>query len=1070
MTKIFGKYASQKDFDLIMGALHEGSSDVTLGFFASSIRQEIENIRKEGRITESQFETIADKCDGVFIEETPGRLTIPEIRAFRNQVSHFEELSAALSKYGYAQSQAFVSLARKNGGRFEYFEKYAAQSGLSWDKLPSYLKEDRHFIIALIQKNRRFYESLPIAEMSDPDYAVQYVRAFAAEDAHNFQYRLFDAIPVKLRFDAAFLNSCKTAVEHDYGKNLIAPENFAYLWWPENAGRTGPELKEYSYWLAFYNGDHEWAFSAAANGKIVPDAVLKDVILTGPEASKLFAKLPPEQKLNTDLARSAMAHDPEVALFLPKDSPLLEEATTWRGLLANKERSRYVRIPPFPQTLLADTALLNDIIATKPELLAASFWLQQQIPIALLHKIDRRNLPAFVAAFPEAYDALAPEMSSDLAFAKELILASPYGPFCDKLYAIHDTELAIFAIRADPYNFHRLPIPLRNDPALESCRRELIAALTDKNLPSWAVSYFEYHTDEALELIDSHPDWFTSLFDTTGLFRAESAEHSQRITQHRQALRQRAMERFADYVTTPERMTAYLAKCYTLGELSWALSSYAGPINDSVARTADMLVALHFQKIDGKTPNYPPDIAQILLNKYHIVPHGISQDEILKLLDLRDSDGHLDLLKNSGSQLPDDVIEHITSALLPTPKKLFTASKTEPRILEALGKDEWQQVGPALHELIAGDLAALADLYALLPLEMRSDRALSLQAVVADSDNVFYLPPHLAEDQGFLTEICGWTATPAYDLKNMSTEAQAAAVARWPSQYHLTEPELRQNPEFLQACLDRNMWLFDELTAQERALAWPAFQDRLRREGFLQSDAESWEEFVSVLATRSVAPKRIRSLKAWKAAFPDLFRPPGSGIRKDDHAVLILASKEDWNGAFSVVPVVDRLVEMGIARVDYVEVGSETELKAALARARASGIRYDEVFLAGHGTRESLALGGADRRLNPSENIIADELYVDFSDFDANDFDFSQILKDDGRLIDFSCSNGEGGDQKDNIANRLATTITPTQTVVASQVVTNIVYMDRDGTGHVRVYWDGNSPYVVAGKKGMIRP
>lgn len=143
---------------------------------------------------------------------------------------------------------------------------------------------------------------------------------------------------------------------------------------------------------------------------------------------------------------------------------------------------------------------------------------------------------------------------------------------------------------------------------------------------------------------------------------------------------------------------------------------------------------------------------------------------------------------------------------------------------------------------------------------------------------------------------------------------------------------------------------------------------------------------------------------------------------------------------------------------------SEEDVRKLLTYIRANGIKFDDVIIAGHGTKDLIALGGVDRRVK-DDGAIVDNDYLDFSDFDDPSLDVSSIMKDDGQLILFSCSNGAGADKEDNMANRYASTLRPGQRVVSSQVPTNIDYMDRDDEGRIQIYWVGAKPYIVRGKK-----
>lgn len=1097
MAKIFGKDASQQDFDLIVQQLREGTKLADQGQFTQgSISKEIGEIDHKDEISESQFAHIADESGG-FFEESPGRLTVPEIRYFRSQVSRFGDLATVLSKYGYSEAGVFKSLVQTDPGRYDAATKVLSRPDFQLTNLSPELRGDKHFIIALIQSKSDLYNQLSFEEKSDPDYALQYVSANLVSYGRVTETGLFDLVPDGLRFDSTFLQKCKETVIGDYGRNLISPGNFDYLWLEKNETsferflsletKESP-LENFDFWVDFYNGDKEQAFKATVNGKnitldfssldnagdpkkivknIIPRDVLKNDFLTRANASEFYSQLPDELKADEELARIALAHDPKTALKLPKESALLTEPQTWFGLVSgtNGTATRYWDSrPEFPKALLGNTDLINKIVSTNPELLDA-YREQPKEMKQILSQLTAENVIAFVSFYFEAFDLLPAKLKQNLNFAEKVIAFESNSQAAEKLFEIHGEKLAIDAIKKDPEIISRIPKDVLSLPAVDRVVREQISASPEKEMPYWTKQYYEDHPDQVPNLIESKPDWFEKLL--------ESYDPSD--TSKKDLPLQIAKAHFDSFVTTPERMRAYLQSLPNneeqtinddlLNEVRSALIKYSGEINNDVSRWAEMAA---FNAVGGeyenKHPEFPEDIIRLLLNKYHVAPSGLDGEKIISFINFENKNDLLILLENSHHELPNECISKIYAAIKNNPDLIYQAAKIDVRILQSVSGEEWKKIGPGLVTYIDGDLTLLASTYPLLPEDLRSDKSLALRAVVADSDNYFYLPKPLLQDQAFVTELCGWAAVPAYDLETMSPSAQVASIARFPSQFHLVEPGLRNNPKFVQDCLAQNMWLFDELTADEQTQAWPGFKEQLKQKGFINTAANSWNDFVEVLKTKSVAPKRIRSLDGWKIACPDLFSATAKPQGGDGHRVLILVSKEDWNGAFASVPIVDRLAALGIQSVDYREVGSETDVKKLLADAKSSGTAYDEIFIAGHGTQNSLALGGEDRA-HVKTPAIKDEMYVDFSDFDDGDYDFASVLKKDGRLIDLSCSNGEGADKADNLANRFATALTKDQTVVASQVITNIAYMDKDLSGHIHVYWMGNTPYLVQGKK-----
>jgi hypothetical protein len=1078
MAEIFGQKATQQDFDLLLQQLKEGTAQADEDPMAQGyIGEEIAEVEQRDKISELEFIRIADESGGVMWEDSPGRLTIPEIRHFRSQISRFGDLANVLNKYGYSESEVFNSLVQAKPTRTEIFQNIIKQRNFQLSSLPLNLRNDKHFVIALIQRNDKFYAQLSPQEMLDYDFAIQHVRSRVFENAIiGWRYResdLFEFIPNTLRFDPHFLNKCAKDIIRAFGKNVIQPNNFEYFWKTQNPStlRLEPqdpslmpkELECFQFWVDFYNGDKEKAFEIAVKGDMVSKDTLKAEFLTSKDASRFYRKLPGRHKEDQDLSQVALDHDPKTALYLPEKSPLLLKPTTWSALLASSNKDAYFsQHAKIPEQLFANTALLNEVVSSHPELLDN----YRESPKALEQiqaQLTPDNAIIFVSNFVEAFDLLPSIKKNDLGFAKKVVEFNSNSRTADKLFKIHGTPLALHAIESNESNTLYIPEDILTLPEVDKVILENIQLSHEKEMPSWAKHYYQRHPENIATLVLDRPNW---LFELLGHYQPEE-ESKKTIPFHL------ARNNFQQLVNTPKKMDIYLrtlgtlikTKDFSIAELEDTLTLYAGAVSPILSRSAQHIA---FMAVGGEYknphPNYPDSLVTVLLNKYYIVPDGLDGDKAMTHLTIDSAGSLMPLLRSSHHAFLRQGIKRVYTAIKNSPTLVYEAAKVDPRILQAVPEVEWPQLGPKLVELIDGDLKALALLYPLLPENMRQNRDLALRATVANSDNYFYIPKTLLQDEGFMTEICGWAAVPAYDLQKMGPLSQIASIARFPFQFHLVDPQLRQDQKLIQGCLIQNMWLFNELTKEEQAKSWPAFQKQLEQRGFVHKDINSWDDFSHILQTKSVHPKRIRSIDGWKAAYPSLFSTPKKPRAKSKHRVLMMISNEDWNGAFTSVPVIDRLVSLGINNIDYHEVGSESDVKRVIAEAKRKGIAYDDVFIGGHGTQNSLALGGHDRARS-SASKIEDEAYIDYSDFDDEDFDFGSIIKSGGQLIDLSCSNGKGADKEDNLANRFASTLHTDQVVVASQVPTNITYIDKNPSGRIHLYWMGNTPYLVTGTK-----
>lgn len=1045
LVKIFGKEARPEDFALIVQSLHEISRRYVRSGDLTSFIDPVADARE---ISEETFIDIADRVGGSIFEATPGRLTIPEIRGIKGRVSQFENLSDILERYGYREAALFKRLAEAGEGRVDALYDLLSKDRFDLIVIPREFMHDEHFFVALVSSRPHIYRLLPEHLKTNPFIATMYLQAKLLHGGRIENRYFFEDLPDSFRLNPDFLLSFKQSIVDEYGTNIIPASNFEYL---EKQKDSLPiRMADFGFWMDFYDGDKAEAFEVGNALGIIPRDTIRSEYLSRPDASEYFDKLPNEMKADVELQRTAFENDPGTARHLPSDSPLVRLPSTWRAMLADEDIPIYAVPPRFPEELLQDIALLNEIVANKPYLLGQRR--DASLPHGtVLDRISPENLVPYLIAFPAAYDAL-PEESKTLKLAKEVVKKSPRSELAERLIEQYGADLALLALEEDIYARYDIPEAILNEPKVQQYLRTKILESTEEECPHWVTEYAKSHPEIIGTLVDKKSEWTADygFMKIPGVLQLVAA-------------------RADELLTTPERLETFLAARHSvstedkvsLDRLEQILRNYEGEITRGIEH--GLISVLSDVRRGGE--RLSDEMLELVVSRYGVIGDWMKGRLTAMLRDIENIDVLLKITKRGGV-LSFEQVKIIKDKLASNHEALYEAALNEPRVLSCLTDSEWASFTPYIRKKLSGSLDDLSKLYSLLPEGLRADRDLALRATLIDTDNYYYIPDSLMRDEDFVVELCGWGSVPAYDINRLDITSQAAAVARYPSQMHLIDEGVRRNPEFLRKVLDRNIWAYLRLMPEEQKTAWPIVRESFARLGMDMSGIKSWGDLFTRLKTKSVSPMRIRSAAGWKKIHPEMF----GDIQKlttdgdTERKVLVIASTHDWNGALRSVPLIDRMDELGIEQVDYREIGSESELRELLEELRSKGIVYDEIVIAGHGTKDSIALSGEDRRVARGDEID-DEPYVDFSDFDDPTLGMSDLLSSDGSLILLSCSNGSGGADEDNMANRYAGTLKKGQRVVSSQVITNVIYMDLDEAGRTEWFWMGNSPYIVEGRR-----
>lgn len=172
-----------------------------------------------------------------------------------------------------------------------------------------------------------------------------------------------------------------------------------------------------------------------------------------------------------------------------------------------------------------------------------------------------------------------------------------------------------------------------------------------------------------------------------------------------------------------------------------------------------------------------------------------------------------------------------------------------------------------------------------------------------------------------------------------------------------------------------------------------------------------------------IAEELTTALKKLDIRFPELFdlevlkkliQERGQIDVPDSRPLaLVIYTRKDWNHAFLNNPV-KQVIDAG-NRTLYYEASSEEEVYAAIQATEATDSQISLLLLGGHGNRESIVYGSDDPRFKDEDN---EKLKIDLSDVTELK-SYRKRFSDQAVFILQSCSTGEGGAEKSNVANSL---------------------------------------------------
>lgn len=208
---------------------------------------------------------------------------------------------------------------------------------------------------------------------------------------------------------------------------------------------------------------------------------------------------------------------------------------------------------------------------------------------------------------------------------------------------------------------------------------------------------------------------------------------------------------------------------------------------------------------------------------------------------------------------------------------------------------------------------------------------------------------------------------------------------------------------------------------------------------------DSIASFNEFMAQHTQFPERFDTI-------PDVHEVFVNGEKSDDPrpVALLLYNTDDWNGAFHSSDVIGNIVDSKKFRVVYREVSADNEVTEALD----TFSPVHTLVLAGHGSKTTLRLG----KTTPERD--QDTALVDTADYDNCDDAKQSYFVPDGQILLYACSNGEGGEDDDNLHNAMALSF-PGVSILSSPEPSNIDHLNFDEHLHLTVELaEGTTPVI----------
>jgi len=91
--------------------------------------------------------------------------------------------------------------------------------------------------------------------------------------------------------------------------------------------------------------------------------------------------------------------------------------------------------------------------------------------------------------------------------------------------------------------------------------------------------------------------------------------------------------------------------------------------------------------------------------------------------------------------------------------------------------------------------------------------------------------------------------------------------------------------------------------------------------------------------------------------------------------------------------------------------------------------------------------------------ILSEGHFIDISDFHSGQIDLKRFLVPGGQVFLYSCSNGKGGEDADNLANAVVQVSPKGTRIYSSRVIGNIRSLTVQDDLALKVEWSEGEPY-----------
>jgi hypothetical protein len=285
-----------------------------------------------------------------------------------------------------------------------------------------------------------------------------------------------------------------------------------------------------------------------------------------------------------------------------------------------------------------------------------------------------------------------------------------------------------------------------------------------------------------------------------------------------------------------------------------------------------------------------------------------------------------------------------------------------------------------------------------------------------------------------------------------------------PSAITRLAPALQTDPEIAGAAILQEFDVIEKLPPESRDAVWTAALDQLESEGadFPRERIATYEAFQTFLEDSGLGfEDRFRSVRTVLEVAAN--RENLASLGSERPIALVIATTSDYNHAFEYFPLVDNLVGSGRFDVVYREASTEREAGEILEETyRTAGRPIHTLVLAGHGMQDSLDLGGPP----PPASFFppwSDQARVEIRDFEQGEFaGLGDFVETSGQVLLWSCSNGAGGADAENLANAFSDAL-PGRSVISVGVPSNIVALDVGPDAALDVTWASDDREYIAG-------